>query len=65
MRRGFFIDTQFFRPITRRSFYAKKELYLKNLVCLLIVAFVFGISSLVDAFVVPAVLRPVCSLLCR
>ena len=48
-----------------QTFYAKKELYLKNLVCLLIVAFVFGISSLVDAFVVPAVLRPVCSLLCR
>lgn len=47
-----------------QGFYAQKELYLRNLLCLVIVAVIFVISSLIDAFVVPAVLRPVCSLLC-
>lgn len=48
-----------------QGFYAQKELYLKNLLCIVAVAIVFLISSLIDAFVIPAMLRPVCSLVCK
>ena len=48
-----------------QGFYAQKELYLKNLLCIVAVAIVFLISSLIDAFVIPTMLRPVCSLVCK
>ena len=48
-----------------QSFLAQKELCLRNLVCLVSVASIFVVCSLIDAYVVPAVLRPVCSLLCK
>ncbi len=56
-----------FRKLRQKGqgFYAQKELYLRNLLCIVAVAIVFVTSSLIDAFVVPAVLRPICSLLCK
>ncbi len=56
-----------FRRLRQKGhgFYTQKELYLRNLLCLVMVAAAFLICSLIDAFVIPAVLRPVCSLLCK
>ncbi len=51
--------------IKGQGFYVQKELYLRNLVCLVSVAVIFVVCSLIDAYVVPAVLRPVCSVLCK
>lgn len=48
-----------------QGFYVQKELCLRNLLCLVAVVVVFVISSLIDAFVVPAMLKPVCSLLSK
>ncbi len=56
-----------FRVLRQKGngFCNQKELYLRNLLCLVAVATIFIVSSLVDAFVIPAVLKLVCSLLCR
>ena len=48
-----------------QGFFSQKELCFRNLVSLVTVAVIFVVSSLIDTFVVPAVLRPVCSLLCK
>ncbi len=48
-----------------QGFFSQKELCLRNLVCIVAVAVIFVVCSLIDAYVVPAVLRPVCSLLCK
>lgn len=56
-----------FRRLRQKGhgFYMQKELYLRNFLCLVMVATVFFICSLIDSFVIPAILRPVCSLLCK
>ncbi len=43
-----------------QSFFSNKELCLKNLAFLCLTVFVFIISSLIDTFIIPIILKPVC-----